>query len=98
MQHHAETHRTEERPCGNPQCCTSTGIHEGLTFGHGKLDDLGYWEFPCRTCAAAWDAEREKIKQQVKAAMVEAYDRSQLEAEEYVRNAEWLNLPAWPYE
>ena len=44
-------------------CRTSTGIHEdmradgtsqhpwGLTFGSGKLDDYGYWEFACSDCA-----------------------------------------------
>jgi len=46
------------RLCGNPQCSCSTGIHGGLTFGHGGLDFAGYWEFPCRVCAAAFDAER----------------------------------------
>jgi hypothetical protein len=39
------------RPCGNPDCGISTGIHEGLTFGSGKLDQWGFWENPCDTCA-----------------------------------------------
>jgi len=25
---------------------TSTGIDDGLTFGYGKLDNNGYWQFP----------------------------------------------------
>jgi len=25
----------------------STGIDGGLTFGHGELDHLGYWEINC---------------------------------------------------
>lgn len=41
--------------CGNPECAISTGIHEGLTFGHGKLDDYGYWQYPCATCAREWE-------------------------------------------
>jgi len=35
----------------HPHCKISTGIHEGLTFGKGELDDMGYWEFPCNECA-----------------------------------------------
>lgn len=38
--------------CIDPENCgTSTGICEGLTFGTGKLDFNGYWEFPCWSCA-----------------------------------------------
>lgn len=40
-----------ERPCGNPECSVSTGIHEGLTFGSGHLDSWGFWSVPCQTCA-----------------------------------------------
>jgi hypothetical protein len=29
------------------QCKTSTGIDGSITRGTGKLDDFGYWEFPC---------------------------------------------------
>lgn len=25
----------------------STGIHDGLTYGHGDLDHLGFWEIDC---------------------------------------------------
>ena len=25
----------------------STGICGSTTAGHGRLDDFGYWEFPC---------------------------------------------------
>lgn len=44
------------RACGHPDCCTSSGICEELTFGRGKLDDHGYWQFSCRPCAAAFEA------------------------------------------
>ena len=38
-------------PCGNPDCCVSTFfVEEKLTFGTGKLDDFGCWEFPCEVC------------------------------------------------
>lgn len=40
-----------DRPCGNPTCSTSTGIHDGLTYGSGVLDWNGFWSRPCRTCA-----------------------------------------------
>lgn len=43
------------RACGNRNCCASSGIHEGPTFGSGELDDYGYWEFPCYPCARAWE-------------------------------------------
>ena len=42
--------RVVVRPCGNPKCGVSTGIHGGLTFGSGKLDFNGFWEFPCIIC------------------------------------------------
>lgn len=28
-------------------CYASTGICGSITRGTGRLDDLGYWEFPC---------------------------------------------------
>lgn len=36
--------------CDDPECLVSTGIHEGTTFGKGKLDFNGFWEFPCAIC------------------------------------------------
>lgn len=40
------------RPCGNPDCSTSTAIDEvTITYGHGELDDHGFWEHPCKPCA-----------------------------------------------
>jgi hypothetical protein len=39
------------RPCGNPYCSVSSGIHDGLTFGSGTLDFNGYWSKPCTVCA-----------------------------------------------
>ncbi len=47
----------DQRPCGNHDCGVSSGIHEGLTFGRGELDTLGFWAVPCDTCAR--DHERE---------------------------------------
>lgn len=45
----------ERSGCDNPDCSTSTGFHDGLTFGSGKLDDWGYWEVPCGPCAREWE-------------------------------------------
>lgn len=42
--------------CGDAECSASTGIMEDMTFGKGRLTDMGFWEFPCRPCAAAWEA------------------------------------------
>ena len=39
------------KPCGNPDCSVSTGIHDGFTFGSGDLDMNGFWEHPCALCA-----------------------------------------------
>lgn len=40
------------KACANYlKCNVSTGIHEGLTFGSGRLTFNGYWEFPCYACA-----------------------------------------------
>ena len=44
------------KPCGRSECGVSTGIHEGLTFGLGTLDDHGYWSTPCPACARDWEA------------------------------------------
>jgi hypothetical protein len=43
--------------CGNRNCACSTGICERLTFGSGELNDCGYWEFPCWTCARDYEKE-----------------------------------------
>lgn len=44
------------RPCGNPECSVSSAVDESLTFGSGDLDDYGFWEKPCGTCARAHEA------------------------------------------
>lgn len=44
-------------PCGKPRCSVSRGIHEGMTFGSGDLDEWGYWDEPCAPCARAWEAK-----------------------------------------
>lgn len=74
----------KKRLCGNPTCGSSTGIHGGLTFGHGRLDEHGFWEFPCRVCAAAFDDRKPQIRTEVEA---EGHD---------LREQEWLLIPAWP--
>jgi hypothetical protein len=43
--------------CGNPNCSCSTGVCERLTFGSGELNNCGYWEFPCWTCARDYEKE-----------------------------------------
>lgn len=32
------------------KCSISTGIDGSLTAGQGKLDQNGYWQFPCDEC------------------------------------------------
>lgn len=50
------------RPCGNPDCATSTGFHEGPTFGRGMLDKFGYWEIPCVICARAFETDHPDVQ------------------------------------
>jgi len=40
--------------------CVSTGIHEELTFGHGELDDNGFWDVVC------WEGEALYRRKEVK--------------------------------
>ncbi len=82
--------------CGNSMCGRSTGIHEGLTFGSGELDEYGYWEKPCGICAADWDLRIEETKARVKEDMIRD-GSSEAEADEYVRTAYWLNCKGWPF-
>ena len=50
--------KAKRRPCGYMDCSTSTAIDEvTLTFGRGDLDEHGYWEIPCPTCAAAYQKD-----------------------------------------
>lgn len=47
--------RKHNRPCGNPECGASSGIHEGLTFGRGTLCFNGFWSIPCAICARDYE-------------------------------------------
>jgi hypothetical protein len=40
-----------EQITDHSKCKFSTGIHDGITAGQGKLDFYGFWEFPCPECA-----------------------------------------------
>ena len=37
------------------ECCASTDIAGCASFGTGKLDFNGFWEFPCQTCLDEWN-------------------------------------------
>jgi len=51
--HVVEAKSRKRRACGHWDCGTSTSIDDvTLTFGRGNLDDQGFWEIPCATCAA----------------------------------------------
>jgi len=72
-------------PCGNLKCSTSTGIHDGLTFGSGRLDEHGYWEFPCAICAREFDTTRAETKARLLAEGAEP------------EHLEWLDIKGWPF-
>lgn len=87
------------KPCQNPDCSCSTGIHEGLTFGSGELDEHGYWEKPCRICAVehdkAFTSEQrlENLRKTFEAeGRIEAWIKGYMET-----GTEWITEPAWPY-
>ena len=44
------------RPVGH-MCSVSTGIHDCLTFGRGKLNGNGFWSKPCPECARAHEQQ-----------------------------------------
>ena len=82
--------------CGNPKCSTSTGIHEGLTFGSGRLDEFGYWSHPCRTCAEHFDLTIEQTRARIKRDfMIDGMPEAA--AQLRVDQQEWLRIPAWPF-
>jgi hypothetical protein len=44
--------------CGDPECSTSSGYADELTFGKNEEDpDVfnGYWDSPCYVCARAFE-------------------------------------------
>jgi hypothetical protein len=43
------------KDCKIKECGVSTGIHDGLTFGGGRLDEWGYFKHPCDDCAREWE-------------------------------------------
>ena len=49
--------KTFQRPPGHDKCKTSTTIYEALSFGKGRLDDYGFWQYPCAECARAWEVQ-----------------------------------------
>lgn len=84
--------------CGNPECKCSTGIHEELTFGSGKLDDFGYFQFPCAICAREWDRQR---PEHLKKCLADEQERNRSltpnQIFQFVQQShEWLFLEAWP--
>jgi hypothetical protein len=83
--------------CGNSKCGTSTGIHGGLTFGHGRLDEWGYWEHPCRACAAEFDAALPNEIAAVREQLL-ANGNTQSQVDEYIALAEWLHQAGWPFD
>jgi hypothetical protein len=56
-----ETMAKKDFGCGRNECTASSGICGSTTFGTGKLDNHGYWEFPCKKCEDVWEKEK-KIK------------------------------------
>ena len=92
--------------CKTPNCKCSTGIHEGLTFGAGRLDRHGFWEFPCRECAVEHDRDRPRLIEKLISEFRLKFDWQGLDDYNFIepqiidylkRHHEWAFLPAWPY-
>lgn len=77
-------------PCGNPKCSCSTGIHDGLTFGSGRLNKNGYCEHPCSICAQHHDDTREERLAELRQMGV---TDEQLASYDYF----WATSEAWPF-
>lgn len=86
--------------CGNPECSCSTGIHEGLTFGSGRLSFNGYWEFPCRICAKYHDDHVEDMINEQRQKLIDAgnFPLVVAVAINEFRNMNFIKIPAFPYE
>jgi hypothetical protein len=81
--------------CNNPECGSSCGFSGEMTYGSGRLDPYGYWQFPCRECAADFDSRKEQIKQEIRQELI-AKGEFPLSVAQYLADAEWLRLSAWP--
>jgi hypothetical protein len=89
--------KTKLPPCGNPECSCSTGIHDGLTFGSGELDDLGYWDKPCDICAREGD-KRNKYDVRANISIMIRNGKTKEEAIKEVRERwNWLFIECWPF-
>lgn len=83
--------------CNNPECACSTGIHEGLTYGSGELDDYGYWEFPCWECARNGDIlNKNTLKEEILKLIWSGKTRKEA-IKELKENNEWLFIKCWPW-
>ena len=56
-----KTVTVDEAGLPHSQCQISTGICESITAGQGKLDDMGYFAFPCPACAARMQERMENL-------------------------------------
>lgn len=97
-----ETMEPRTPACGNLDCSSSTGIHEGMTFGTGELDDHGFWETGCRPCAVAHDVSMAAGRRdELEASYIADYAKGGMTivaAREHVRRYhQWLYEPAWPF-
>lgn len=81
--------------CNNPECCASSGFSGEITYGSGRLDPYGYWQFPCRECAADFDSRKEQIKEEIRQELL-SQGQFPLDVAQYIAHADWLRLPAWP--
>ena len=82
--------------CGK-KCFTSTGIHEGITCGRGRLDDYGYWSIPCRPCAVAFDETRKEARKKLFDELIVGGLTEEAAVKFLKENHEWLFMKAWPY-
>jgi hypothetical protein len=85
--------------CGNPKCGCSTGIHQGLTFGSGELDALGFWQYPCPICAREWDKRQAAECEDFRQNLIRSNPEKSIEEIDACmrRDYEWLLIPGWPF-
>jgi hypothetical protein len=83
--------------CGNPDCGVSMGVCDMLTFGSGELDHYGFWQHPCRVCAAAFDAGRDARLAGLEREYRERFPNDPEHVDEMMKDANWAREPAWPF-
>ena len=76
-------------------CQYSTGICGSITAGRGKLDENGYFEFPCASCARIANLEEHLCALQCVHEAYRARVREVVDAIRFFRGGADFDMDAW---